>query len=80
VLFALLNYAQASNPSLTGVVFLAIGAAAILLGRQPDGLAGFVLTPGFRWPNLQDLRALRPQRRLEPALAGPVEPGTERRP
>jgi len=68
VLFAVLNYAQASNASLTGVVFLAIGAAAILLGRQPDGVAGFVLNPGFRWPSPRELWANRPRRRLEPAL------------
>jgi branched-chain amino acid transport system permease protein len=67
VLFALLNYAQASNPSLTGVVFLAIGAAAILLGREPDGLAGFVLRPGIRLPSIRELRATRPGRPLEPA-------------
>src|SRR4029077_20456759 len=77
VLFALLNYAQASNASLTGVVFLAIGAAAIFLGREPDGLAGFVFRPGLRLPRIRALRATRPTRPLEAALATPVEPGSE---
>jgi ABC-type branched-subunit amino acid transport system permease subunit len=72
VLFALLNYAQASNASLTGVVFLAIGAAAIFLGRQPDGVAGFVLNPGFRWPSVREVWASRPRRQMEPAL-GPEQ-------
>ncbi len=43
-LFALLSYAQATYPELSGVVFLAIAAAAIGLGRQPDGIAGMVLS------------------------------------
>jgi len=70
VLFALLNYAQSSNPSLTGIVFLGIGAAAILLGREPDGLAGFVLRPGLRIPNPKTLLGARPRRQLEPAHSG----------
>ncbi len=44
-LFALLVYAQATFPELAGVVFIAIAAAAITLGRQPDGIAGLVLRP-----------------------------------
>jgi branched-chain amino acid transport system permease protein len=49
-LFALLAYAQATYPELAGVVFVAVGAAAISLGRQPDGIAGIVLsaTRGLR--------------------------------
>ena len=39
-LFAALAYAQATYPDLAGVVFIVVGAAAIGLGRQPDGLAG----------------------------------------
>jgi branched-chain amino acid transport system permease protein len=50
-IFAVLTYAQATYPELSGIVFLAIGAAAISLGRQPDGLAG-VLWAGVR--NLRD--------------------------
>jgi branched-chain amino acid transport system permease protein len=42
-LFALLSYAQSTFPDLAGLVFLAIAAGAIGLGRQPDGIAGVVL-------------------------------------
>jgi branched-chain amino acid transport system permease protein len=42
-LFAALVYAQSTYPDLAGLVFVVIAAAAIGLGRQPDGLAG-VLT------------------------------------
>jgi branched-chain amino acid transport system permease protein len=40
VLFALLGYAESNIADLAGLVFVAIGAAAIGLGRQPNGLAG----------------------------------------
>jgi branched-chain amino acid transport system permease protein len=49
-LFAVLTYAQATFPELSGIVFLAIGAAAISLGRQPDGIAGVL------WSGLRSLR------------------------
>ena len=39
-LFSLLVYAQAELADLSGLVFIAIGVAAIGLGRQPNGLAG----------------------------------------
>ena len=42
-LFALLAYAQGEFPDLAGLVFLAVAAGAIGLGRQPDGIAGMVL-------------------------------------
>jgi branched-chain amino acid transport system permease protein len=45
-LFATLTYAQTTFPDLAGVVFVAIGAAAIGLGQQPNGLAGFLLSGG----------------------------------
>lgn len=50
-LFALLGYAEATYPDLAGVVFIAVGAAAIGLGRQPNGLAGLLLAsiPRLRW-------------------------------
>jgi branched-chain amino acid transport system permease protein len=59
VLFAALSYAQATYSDLGGVVFVAVGAVAIMLGRQPNGLAGFFLDA---------LKGLR-LRRLEPAAA-----------
>lgn len=76
-LFALLAYAQAEVPELGGLVFLAIGAAAIGLGRQPNGLAGMVLD-GLRrlpLPRQVDLRLRRP-RWARGALA-PAELGSD---
>ena len=42
-LFALLTWAQTAYPDLAGVVFMVVGAAAIALGQQPNGIAGYVL-------------------------------------
>lgn len=42
-LFAGLQYAQSTYSSLGGVVFIGVGALAISLGRQPNGVAGFLL-------------------------------------
>jgi len=58
LLFASLVYAESTYPGLSGVVFLVIAAAAISLGRQPDGIAGIALSL-FR----------RPERRTAPAEA-----------
>jgi branched-chain amino acid transport system permease protein len=41
-LFALLLYAEQNISGLGGAVFIAVGAAAISLGRQPNGLAGLL--------------------------------------
>jgi branched-chain amino acid transport system permease protein len=46
--FALLLYAEQQFPDLAGVVFVAVGAAAISLGRQPNGIAGVVLDGAAR--------------------------------
>ncbi len=43
-LFALLVYAESTYPELSGVVFLSVAAAAISLGRQPNGIAGVALS------------------------------------
>lgn len=43
-LFAALSYAQEAYESLAGVVFVAVGVGAIALGRQPNGLAGMLLS------------------------------------
>jgi branched-chain amino acid transport system permease protein len=58
-LFALLLYAEQNISGFGGAVFIAVGAAAIGLGRQPNGLAGMlydtaprareVLTRARRW-------------------------------
>jgi branched-chain amino acid transport system permease protein len=42
-LFSLLVYAESAFSELGGLVFIAIGAAAISLGKQPNGLAGVLL-------------------------------------
>jgi branched-chain amino acid transport system permease protein len=69
-LFALLTYAQSSFPDLAGLVFIAVGAAAIGLGRQPNGLAG-VLLGVDRWRNglqsLGDRARTRTRTRARPA-------------
>ncbi len=45
-LYALLPILQSKSQALGGLVFLAIGAAAIALGRQPNGIAGVLFS---RW-------------------------------
>ena len=42
-LFALLTFAEGEFPDLAGLVFVAVAAGAIGLGRQPDGIAGMLL-------------------------------------
>jgi branched-chain amino acid transport system permease protein len=52
LLFALLEYTQTNVKEAGGVVFMAVGAAAVGLGRQPNGIAGVVLdiANGLRRP------------------------------
>lgn len=45
-LLALLPYLQSKSQALGGMVFLAIGVAAIALGKQPNGIVGMA---GDRW-------------------------------
>jgi len=47
-LFALLSYMEATYPDLSGLIFIAIGAAAISLGRQPHGISGLLISAGNR--------------------------------
>ena len=42
IAFALLLYVEQTFPDFAGVVFVAVAAAAIGLGRQPNGLAGLL--------------------------------------
>jgi branched-chain amino acid transport system permease protein len=44
--FALLSYAEATYPDLAGLVFMVIGAVAVSLGRQPNGIAGILVDLG----------------------------------
>jgi branched-chain amino acid transport system permease protein len=74
-LFALLVYAQTAFPDLAGVAFIAIGAAAIGLGQQPNGIAGLVLADRARWADVRAaLGRARPRRdpRPRPSPAGAV--------
>jgi branched-chain amino acid transport system permease protein len=48
-LFALLTFAQGEFPDLAGLVFVAVAAGAIGLGRQPDGIAGMLLGAFEGW-------------------------------
>ena len=59
-LFALLGYAESNIASLGGLVFVAVGAAAIGLGRQPNGLAGVLFDGVERARHWRP--ALRPSR------------------
>jgi branched-chain amino acid transport system permease protein len=68
-LFAFLSYAQGEFPDLAGLVFFAIAAAAIGLGRQPDGLAGMVLGAVEGWRPARWLQRLRPTRADRPGAA-----------
>jgi branched-chain amino acid transport system permease protein len=73
-LFAALVYAQSTYPDLAGLVFVVVAAAAIGLGRQPDGLAGVLTTglgQGGRWREaVADLARRRPARATVPAELG----------
>jgi branched-chain amino acid transport system permease protein len=69
-LYAVLRYAEATFSDLGGLVFVAVGAAAISLGQQPNGLAGLVLD-AVRRPDFGGIRAAV-RRRREPAGVEPV--------
>ncbi len=76
-LFAALVYAQSTYPDLAGLVFVVIAAAAIGLGRQPDGLAG-MLTSGFgQGGSWREALVGRARRRSEARAAAPGELGVE---
>lgn len=60
---------QAAFPALGGAVFLLIGAAAIALGREPNGLAGMLFKLGARLDRGRP-RTLAPAE--PPALAEPA--------
>lgn len=49
VLFALLPLVQSESPSLAGIVFATVAIAAVLLGKQPNGLAGLLYGRVDRW-------------------------------
>jgi branched-chain amino acid transport system permease protein len=55
-LYALLTYAEATFPDLAGLVFIAVAATAVGLGRQPNGLAGILLDARQRIGTLRPAR------------------------
>jgi len=75
VLFALLGYAESNIADLAGLVFVVIGAAAIGLGRQPNGLAGVVFEAAARarqWRPNSRTREQNPRTREQPATPEPA--------
>lgn len=74
-LFALLPLVQSEQPELAGLVFAAVAAAAIGLGRQPDGMAG-LLYEGAR--EARDARAERRGDQPRPGLPDPDRPSRTR--
>jgi branched-chain amino acid transport system permease protein len=69
--YALLTYGQTTYSALAGIVFLVIGAAAIGLGRQPNGLAGFLYANKRTRPLPRVI-----SRRKVPTTADPPRPTT----
>jgi branched-chain amino acid transport system permease protein len=68
-LFALLVYVQSTVNGLSGIVFVAVAAAAVSLARQPNGLAGIALGSrphSWRWPFASRI----PERTQAPAQVG----------
>lgn len=49
-LFAVFSALQVEQPTLSGLVFAGIGAAAVALGRQPNGVAGIIFE---RWDRVR---------------------------
>jgi branched-chain amino acid transport system permease protein len=64
-LFALLPYIQSEYPDYGGLVFAAVAAAVVALGRRPNGLAGMLY---------ESLQGLRSTGRERPGSVGPIAP------
>ena len=62
-LFALLPLVQSEQPELAGLVFAAVAAGAIGLGRQPNGLAGLFYESAAGW---KGTRRRRPEGSARP--------------
>lgn len=71
VLFASLSYVGAQYADFAGLIFVVIGAAAISLGKQPNGLAGIILG------KIDDVR--RSFRRPDPAAVESTPPTPDAR-
>lgn len=75
VLFALLPLVQSESPSLAGIVFATVAIAAVLLGKQPNGLAGLLFERLGCW---RSAVAVSRHERTEPVSnAAPVIAPTE---
>ncbi len=74
MVYALLRYAEANFSDLGGLVFVAVGAAAISLGQQPNGIAGLVLDIGRRF-EFQGVRSALGRQR-EPVVMDAALEGT----
>ncbi len=64
-LFALLPLVQSESPSLAGLVFAAVAVAAVLLGKQPNGMAGLLYDRLTSWR--RTVTSSRPARDPNPA-------------
>ncbi|MCA1833380.1 MAG: ABC transporter permease [Actinomycetota bacterium] len=62
VLYALLLYMQSKFPALNGLVFMIVGAGALSLGRNPNGLSFFIT---------QQVRRVLPKEPANPPAAAP---------
>lgn len=71
-LFALLPLVQSESPSLAGLVFAAVAITAVLLGKQPNGMAGMLFERIGRWK--QAAAVSRAERSVAPpGLPTPAE-------
>ena len=68
-LFALLPLIQSEQPELAGLVFAAVAAGAIGLGRQPNGLAGLFYEGLAFWKASRQARAGTVRSRREAVVA-----------
>lgn len=76
VLFALLPLVQSESPSLAGLVFAAVAVAAVLLGKQPNGMAGLLFERLAPWR--QSLATSRAER--DSATTTPIPTEAQRVP
>lgn len=78
VLFALLPLVQSESPSAAGLVFATVAVAAVLLGKQPNGIAGILSERRDRWRSASRSETPRPRPEPSPvhaASSAPVEVG-----
>lgn len=73
ILFALLPLVQSESPSLAGLVFAAVAVAAVLLGKQPNGMAGLL------YEKLSNRGRTAPRSRREQTRPDPALPRQEPR-